>query len=79
MYFLLLSLPLPTFLHLSIHPAEIFLESDRLVEAEIYYRDLIHRNPENYSYYENLEKCLKLGGCVGRVNISPNSLQVSCY
>ena len=65
--------------YLSIHPAEIFLESGRLVEAEVYYRDLIYRNPENYSYYENLEKCLKLGGCVGRVNISPNSPQVSCY
>ena len=66
-------------LYLSIHLAEIFLESGRLVEAEVCYRDLIYRNPENYSYYESLEKCLKLGGCVCRVNISPNSLQVSCY
>ena len=71
--------PFYLFTLISIHPAEIFLESGRLVEAEVYYRDLIYRNPENYSYYENLEKCLKLGGCVGRVNISPNSPQVSCY
>ena len=32
-----------------------------LKEAELYCRQLVHRNPENYHYYQQLEKCLKLG------------------
>jgi len=40
--------------------AEVYMNSGRLSEAGILYRDLIHRNPGNYNYYENLEKCLKL-------------------
>lgn len=41
--------------------AEILYSLDRLSEAECLYRELIHRNPENYYYFEQLEKCLFLG------------------
>ncbi|KAJ1368484.1 hypothetical protein KIN20_029619 [Parelaphostrongylus tenuis] len=37
------------------------MELQRLEEAEIVYRHLIDRNPENISYYDNLEICLRLG------------------
>ena len=30
-------------------------------EAEDIYRDLLKRNPENWSYYRKVEECLKLG------------------
>ena len=33
----------------------------QLKEAELYYRELIHRNPENYCYFAKLEQCLELG------------------
>ena len=36
----------------------------RRSEAECLYRDLIHRNPENYSYFDKLEKCITTGVCV---------------
>ncbi|OCT95551.1 N-alpha-acetyltransferase 16, NatA auxiliary subunit isoform X1 [Xenopus laevis] len=35
---------------------EIFLQLKRLKEASVIYRALIDRNPENWQYYENLEK-----------------------
>ena len=41
--------------------AEILYTLDRLSEAECLYRELIHRNPENYFYFDQLEKCLLLG------------------
>ena len=41
--------------------AEILYSLDRLSEAECLYRELIHRNPENYFYFDQLEKCLLLG------------------
>ena len=41
--------------------AEIYLASGKLLDAEDCYRDLINRNPENYGYYSQLEKCLKFG------------------
>ena len=40
--------------------AEILLNRGERASAELLYRDLLLRNPENYSYYENLEKCLDL-------------------
>jgi peptide alpha-N-acetyltransferase len=39
---------------------DICLRDNRLVESEIIYHQLLDRNPENYSYYENLERCLDL-------------------
>ncbi|KJH48805.1 tetratricopeptide repeat protein [Dictyocaulus viviparus] len=39
----------------------ILMELHRLDEAEKVYRQLIDRNPENISYYDNLEICLRLG------------------
>ena len=40
--------------------AEIYLEKNQHTSAELIYRDLIDRNPDNSAYYEQLEKCLKI-------------------
>ena len=39
---------------------QILLEKKDFPEAESTFHFLLSRNPENYSYYENLEKCLDL-------------------
>jgi tetratricopeptide (TPR) repeat protein len=49
--------------------AEILYTLDRLSEAECLYRELIHRNPENYFYFDQLEKCLLLEGGEGRLQL----------
>ncbi len=36
------------------------MKLERFSEAEVIYRDLIHRNHENYDYHRNLERCLNL-------------------
>ncbi len=36
------------------------MERGQLREAEVIYRDLVHRNPSNKFYLEQLEKCLGL-------------------
>ena len=41
--------------------AEIHLEKGQFSAAETLYRSLIERNPDNLTYYEQLEKCLKIG------------------
>ncbi|CAM6129165.1 unnamed protein product [Calypogeia fissa] len=46
--------------------ASLLLSLNRLAEAEDVYRDLLDMNPDNYGYYEGLQKCLGLaGGNVG--------------
>lgn len=42
------------------NPASVFVENGQMREAEQIYRELVHRNPSNYFYLEQLEKCLKL-------------------
>lgn len=39
---------------------EIKLAEKKYHEAELIYYDLLHRNPENYLYYQKLEECLNL-------------------
>ncbi len=39
-------------------------------EAEVIYRDLIHRNPSNCFYLEQLEKCLGLGDPDSRLKLN---------
>ena len=39
---------------------EILLKQGKRAEAEVIYRDLLYRNPENYEYYQKLEQCLDL-------------------
>lgn len=38
---------------------ELLLKLDRASEAAEVYRRLLERNPENWSYYQGLEKALK--------------------
>jgi len=38
---------------------ELLLKLDRAGEATEVYRRLLERNPENWSYYQGLEKALK--------------------
>ena len=40
--------------------AAILLAMGRNAKAELLYRDLVKRNPENYSYLEGLEKAMSL-------------------
>lgn len=40
---------------------ELLIQLDRLDEATEVYRQLLERNPENWSYYRGLEKALKPG------------------
>lgn len=47
--------------------AAVALSLSDLKEAELYYRQLVHRNPENYHYYQQLEKCLKLDSLEARL------------
>ena len=57
--------PLSLSLSLSVtNAAEILYSLNRVSEAECLYRDLIHRNPENYYYFEKLEECIALGNNV---------------
>ena len=39
---------------------EILLKQGKRAEAEVIYRDLLYRSPENYEYYQKLEQCLDL-------------------
>ena len=41
--------------------ASLHMELDEMKEAENIYRELLKRNPENWSYYRKVEECLKLG------------------
>lgn len=41
--------------------ATLHMELNELKEAKEIYRDLLKRNPENWSYYKKVEECLKLG------------------
>eukprot|EP00731_Ephydatia_muelleri_P031037 Em0022g551a len=47
--------------------AEIYLEKNQHTSAELIYRDLIDRNPDNSAYYEQLEKCLKITSAEDRL------------
>ncbi|XP_024387242.1 N-terminal acetyltransferase A complex auxiliary subunit NAA15 isoform X1 [Physcomitrium patens] len=42
------------------HRASLYLQTNRLSEAEEIYRKLLVVNPDNYHYYEGLQKCLGL-------------------
>ncbi|CAM6079648.1 unnamed protein product [Sphagnum tenellum] len=42
------------------HRASLYLQLNRVKEAEEAYRQLLDVNPDNYSYYEGLQKCLGL-------------------
>ncbi|KAG0593029.1 hypothetical protein M758_1G292200 [Ceratodon purpureus] len=42
------------------HRASLYLQTNRLAEAEEIYRKLLDVNPDNYHYYEGLQKCLGL-------------------
>lgn len=42
------------------HRASLYLKTNRLAEAEEIYRKLLDVNPDNYHYYEGLQKCLGL-------------------
>jgi len=39
----------------------LFLEMNHFKEAEKVFRELLRRNPENTTYYQELEKSLQLG------------------
>ena len=59
--------PLGPSLHFSLfhssltHPiGEVLLKQGKRAEAEVIYRDLLYRNPENFEYYHKLEQCLDL-------------------
>lgn len=39
---------------------DILLADNKLGEAELLYRELLQRNPENSIYYQKLEQCLDL-------------------
>ncbi|KAG0580042.1 hypothetical protein M758_4G144800 [Ceratodon purpureus] len=42
------------------HRASLYLQINHLAEAEEIYRKLLDVNPDNYHYYEGLQKCLGL-------------------
>lgn len=42
---------------------ELFLKLERPEEAAVIYRRLLERNPENWAYYQGLEKALKPSEC----------------
>lgn len=44
-----------------VHVGELLLKQDRREEAAAVYRRLQERNPENWTYYQGLEKALKPG------------------
>ncbi|XP_063282034.1 N-alpha-acetyltransferase 16, NatA auxiliary subunit [Pelobates fuscus] len=48
-------------LHIEEIKGEMYLTLGRLEEAVEVYKELIDRNPENWKYYENLEKALQPG------------------
>jgi len=49
--------------------ASLHMELDEMKEAENIYRELLKRNPENWSYYRKVEECLKLDHEVDRSSI----------
>ena len=53
--------------HFSSFSAAICVEQKMFSEAEVLYRQLIHRNPENCSYLQGLERCLHLDSEASRL------------
>jgi peptide alpha-N-acetyltransferase len=49
--------------------AQILYDMGHLSDAEALYRDLIHRNPENYWYFDRLEECLCIEGDEDRLQL----------
>ncbi|XP_064405279.1 N-alpha-acetyltransferase 15, NatA auxiliary subunit-like [Halichondria panicea] len=50
--------------------ASVFMEYGQMNDAEVIYKDLVHRNPSNCFYLEQLEKCLGLDDPDSRLKLN---------
>lgn len=52
---------------------ELFLKLERPEEAAVVYRRLLERNPENWAYYQGLEKALKPSECFAHLHTADDT------